>query len=160
MPKLCTFAQEGPKQRPLVRRKCAQRDSSGAVRNGTSRYSVELGGEAAGDQCCGSMVVALSAATLRPEIVNCPRKRIMAIASKEVGIHRLSHFSELHGYMNASDPEGRDFGRHFFQLLRLLRRRNSRFRHTFASGGSAIPSDGRKSGRSRRATPIRLSAIP
>jgi hypothetical protein len=58
------------------------------VRNGTSRYSVELGGEAAGDRCCGSTVVVLSAATLKPEIVICSRKCIVAIASKEIGIHR------------------------------------------------------------------------
>lgn len=33
-------------------------------------------------------------------------------------------------------------------------------RYTFASGGSATPPCGKKSGISRRATPIRLSAIP
>jgi hypothetical protein len=32
--------------------------------------------------------------------------------------------------------------------------------HTFASGESATPSGGKTSGMSRRATPIRLSAIP
>ncbi len=33
-------------------------------------------------------------------------------------------------------------------------------RYTFASGGSAIPPGGKNSGTSRRATPMRLSAIP
>ena len=36
----------------------------------------------------------------------------------------------------------------------------NRARYTFASGGSAAPPGGRESGKSRRATPIRLSAIP
>ena len=36
----------------------------------------------------------------------------------------------------------------------------SQARYTFASGGSATPPGGRRSGKSRRATPIRLSAIP
>ena len=39
-------------------------------------------------------------------------------------------------------------------------RRGDRSRHTFASGESATPPGGKKSGRSRRATPIRSSAIP
>src|ERR1039457_312529 len=36
----------------------------------------------------------------------------------------------------------------------------NRARYTFAPGGSAAPPVGTKSGTSRRATPIRLSAIP
>ncbi len=43
---------------------------------------------------------------------------------------------------------------------RNMRTLGNRTRYTFASGGSATPSGGKTSGMSRRATPIRLSAIP
>jgi hypothetical protein len=43
--------------------------------------------------------------------------------------------------------------------LTVLNSRN-RARYTFAPGGSATPPGGKISGMSRRATPIRMSAIP
>ncbi len=47
-----------------------------------------------------------------------------------------------------------------FLVLDVVLTSPNRARYTFPSGGSATPSGGRWSGRSRRATPIRLSAIP